>query len=421
MKLKVQKPRGMKDIFGEEAKFYLFIRNLLADFSLLHNFNYIETPLVENVKTFTASLGTTSDVIEKEMFYLKNKDSGDYFVLRPENTASIVRAYFENGMNSLPQPVSLFYLGTMYRRERPQHGRLREHRQWGLEILNSEDPFADFYIIFTIMSFFKKVKINGIKIKLNSLGCAKCSKKFRKNLLSYYRPLKNKICSDCQRRFKLNPLRLLDCKNEKDLVYKQNAPNILDFLCKFCKLHFQKVLELFEYFHIDYELDKTLVRGFDYYSRTVFEIFVEQFDFAIASGGRYDLGPVIGNISLPSVGGAVGLERLKIVLDNIDFKYKFEKPKIFVAFTGEEIRPKAFEIYLDLQAHGFNPLANFFKSSLASQLEFANKNGLKYSLILGFQELSRESIILKEMEHGTQEVLKLKNLPLELKKIIKYK
>lgn len=419
MKLQVQRPRGMKDIVGDEAFFYLKIRELSTDFSLLNGFKYIETPVVENVKTFTLSLGQTSDVVEKEMFFIKGREKKESFVLRPEGTAGIVRAYFENGLQNLPQPVSLFYFGKMYRHEKPQHGRLREHTQWGLEILNTEEPFADFLIIYLFYSFLKKLKIENLKIKLNSLGCEKCRKKYKKHLTSYYRKYQKKLCDDCKRRLKVNPLRLLDCKKPEDQEYKKNAPNILDYLCKFCELHFQKVLEYLDYFKLPYELDKTLVRGFDYYYRTVFEIFVDGENIALAGGGRYDLGKFLANQPLPSVGGALGIERLKIVLDKINYSFKIPQSKIFVAFAGEEVRQKAFEIYLELQKANFNPSANFLRTSLSSQLEFANKIGVKYSLILGFHELSKNSIILKDMEYGTQEILKITDLTKELKKILK--
>jgi histidyl-tRNA synthetase len=419
MKLKVQRPRGMKDIVGPESEFYLKIKELIIDFSLLNGFKYIETPVVEDIKTFTLSLGETSDVVSKEMFVIKGKERGASYVLRPEGTAGIVRAYFENGMASLPQPISLFYIGKMYRRERPQHGRLREHTQWGLEILNTEDAFADFFIIFSFYKFLNKLKIENLILKLNSIGCQRCRERYRKHLVRYYKKFKNKICKDCQRRLKLNPLRVLDCKNPKDQEYKNNAPNILDYLCRSCENHFQKVIEYLDHSKISYELDKTLVRGFDYYQRTVFEIFVEGENIALAGGGRYDLGEILAHQSLPSVGGGLGLERLKIILDEINFSFKVTKPKIFIAFSSEEIKTKAFDIYLELQNAGLHPLANFFKPSLSSQLEYANKYGVKYSLILGFQELGKEEIILKDMEYGSQEILKVKDLVKELKKIIK--
>ncbi len=419
MKLKVQRARGTKDIIPPESDFYLKIRELVTNFSLLNNFKYIETPVLEDIKTFTLSLGQTSDVVEKEMFYLKGKEQGTKYVLRPEMTASVTRAYFENGLINLPQPVSLFYFAKMYRYERPQHGRLREHTQWGLEILNTEDPFADFYIILLFYNFLKNLKIKNIVIKLNSLGCQKCRIKYKEKLIKYYTKIQKKICSDCQRRLKTNPLRLLDCKIPEDQEYKKYAPNILDSLCRFCKIHFQKVLEFLDYWKIPYELDKTLVRGFDYYYRTVFEIFIEEDNIALAGGGRYDLGKIIGNQELPSTGGALGVERLKIVLENNKISFKVPQPNIFVAFAGEETRNKALEIFFNLQENNFRPISNFFKPSLSAQLEYANKIGVKYSLIIGFQELAKSEIILKDLRYGNQEILKIANLNKLLKNLIK--
>ncbi len=419
MKLKVQRPRGMKDIVPPESDFYLKIRELITDFSLLNNFKYIETPIVEDVKTFTLSLGQITDVVEKEMFYLKGQEKGVKYVLRPEMTASVVRAYFENGLMNLPQPVPLFYFAKMYRHERPQHGRLREHTQWGLEILNTEDPFADFYIIFLLYNFLQKLKIKNITIKVNSIGCEKCRKKYIDKLVKYYSKHQKKLCFDCQKRLKQNPLRLLDCKVPEDQEYKKYAPNILDSLCRFCRTHFQKVLEFLDYWKMPYELDNTLVRGFDYYYRTVFEIFVEDEKIALAGGGRFNLGEIIADQSLPSVGAALGIERLKIILDNLNFSFKMPQHKIFIAFTGEEMLNKALEIFLELQESNFRPISNFFKSSLSAQLEYANKIGVKYSLIVGFQEMAKSEIILKHLEYGTQEILKIKDLKTTLKKLIK--
>lgn len=423
MRLKVQKPRGMKDLIYPDSEIYLKLRDLIIDFSLFNGFKYIETPIVEDIKTFTSSLGESSDVVMKEMFLIKGKDKGNNYVLRPEGTAGVVRAYFENGMQNLPQPVNLFYFGKMYRRERPQYGRLREHTQWGLEILNSSDSFADFYIMFIVHKFFvTKLKINKITLKINSLGCEKCRPRYKRALINYYKKFKSKICLDCQKRLKLNPLRLLDCKNEKDQDFKLNAPNILDFICKNCKMSFQKLLEYLDHFKIPYDLDKNLVRGFDYYEKTVFEVFFESENIALGGGGRYDLGKIFAGFSLPSVGCAIGIERLLNILEKTNLKtkiFKITKPDFFIAFASEEIRNKAFMILNELQQEGIKITSNFFKSSLSAQLDLANKLGVKYVLILGFQEWGKNELILKNMETGVQEILKLKNLGQELKKIIK--
>ncbi|GBD34833.1 Histidine--tRNA ligase [bacterium HR35] len=417
MKLPFTKPKGMKDNFGNDAEFYLKLYDLLYDFSVKYGFKYIETPLVENEKVFTTSLGQTSDVVEKEMFYLKTDEKKEKYVLRPENTAPIMRVYLEEGLYSEPQPLLFFYIGKMYRKENPQRGRLREFTQWGLEIVGSENSFADFYIIFTGYKFLKEIlNFSEIKVKLNSLGCEKCRPKYKKKLTSYYRRYKNKICHDCQRRLKENPLRLLDCKNAICQPYKKNAPNILDSLCKFCSLHFQEIISYLDKSEINYELDYTLVRGFDYYERTVFEYFLQEDNLALGGGGRYDLGKIWVNTPTPAVGLALGLERLKLILEEKGIELKYSpKPDVFVAYVGEELKIRAFQIIENLRNEGLNVSFNFFKQSLSQQLEYANKIGVKYVVIVAFEELSKNSVILKDFESGAQETISISKLVNEIK------
>ncbi len=417
MKLDFKRPKGMHDYYGEDSNVLLALYDLFFRFSVKHNFQYIETPIIEDEKVFTKSLGQMSDVVEKEMFYLKDSSKTEKYVLRPENTAGVIRAYFENGLSSEPQPLFYFYLGKMFRKENPQKGRLREFTQWGLEIINSENSFADFYIIYLNYKLLvKELKLEGVKILLNSLGCEKCRPKYKKKLISYYRRYKNKICYDCQRRLKENPLRLLDCKNAICQPYKKNAPLLIDYLCKNCEIHFQNLLQLLDKSEVVYQLDKTLVRGFDYYERTVFEIVIEGENFAIGGGGRYDLGKIWVNQNLPSVGSALGVERLKLVLEEKGKKILYaSKPEIFVAYVGEELKHKAFEILENIRDN-FDVIFNFFKQQLSAQLEYANKIGVKYVIIVAFEELSKNSVILKDMVNGTQEIIPINRLIDELKK-----
>lgn len=421
MKLPFSKAKGMKDNFGKDADFLLKLYHLLYDFSIRQGFQYIETPLVENEKVFTTSLGQTSDIVEKEMFYLKTDEKKEKYVLRPENTAPIMRVYFEEGLSSEPQPLLFFYLGKMYRKENPQRGRLREFTQWGIEIVGSENPFADFYTIFSGYKFLREVlNFTEIKVKLNSLGCEKCRPKYKKKLISYYRRYKNKLCYDCQRRFKVNPLRLLDCKNMICQPYKKNAPNILDGLCKSCSLHFQELISYLDKSEVFYELDKTLVRGFDYYEKTVFEYYLPEDNLALGGGGRYDLGKVWVNLPVPAVGLALGLERLKIVLEEKGIQLLYTpKPDVFVAYVGEELKMKAFEIIENLKNEGFKVSFNFFKQALSQQLEYANKIGVKYVIIVAFEEISKNSVILKDFETGIQEIVSLSKLANEIKNRLK--
>jgi histidyl-tRNA synthetase len=417
----IQTPKGMHDLVKEEADFFLKLTEEIYEFSSFYGFEYIRTPIIENEKTFTLSLGATSDVVNKEMFYVKTKKGSEKFVLRPEGTAPIIRAYIQNGMFSLPQPVKLFYVAPMYRYEKPQAGRFREHYQWGIEILGSTDPISDAEIIQVFDRFFKRFKLKNYIFKINSLGCEEDRKKYKKDLKKYYRTKLKKLCDDCRRRFKENPLRLLDCKNPKDQEYKTNAPVLTNYLCKSCEEHFEKVLEYLEELNINYELDNTIVRGFDYYSRTVFEIFFKDLNLAVGGGGRYDsLSKVFYKSMIGGVGGGLGLERFMDVLRSNDIKLTYyKKPKVFVAQITDQAKFYALKIYDMLLSNNIQASQNFTKNTLSSQLEIANKLGVKYSIIIGHQELGSKSVILKDMETGIQEVVPEDKLIEELKKRLK--
>jgi len=414
----LQRPRGTRDLFNEEAEFLLFLKKKIIEHSDLFFFNFIQTPSIEDEKLFTSSLGTISDIVEKELFYIKEKEGGSKYVLKPEGTASIARAYIQNGFHSLPQPVRLFYIDKMYRREKPQSGRYREHYQWGLEIIGSEDPINDAEIILVFDRFLKKFKLKDYVFKINSIGCLKDRKRYISELRKYYRKYQKKLCSDCQRRFKLNPLRLLDCKQENDQKYKNDAPILINYLCKDCEDHFNKTLEYLEDLEINFEIEPRLVRGLDYYNRTVFELFFLESSLAIGGGGRYDnLIKILGWKQTPAVGGALGIERLIDILKMHNIKSDlFKKPKIFIAPTTEKTKEYALSIYDKLTRAGIKVATNFSKSSLSSQLELANKLNIKYCIIAGHQELGNKTVILKNMETKNQEFINLDSLITEIKK-----
>jgi len=423
MKIKtiIQRPRGTKDLFKEEAELLLFLEKKIIEHSDLYFFNYIQTPTIEEEKVFTSSLGNVSDVIEKEMFYIKEKEGDSKYVLKPEGTASIARAYIQNGFHSLPQPVRLFYVDKMYRREKPQSGRYREHHQWGLEIIGSEDPINDAEIILVFDRFLKKFKLKDYVFKINSIGCQKDRKKYISELRKYYRKYQKKLCNDCQRRYKLNPLRLLDCKQDNDQKYKNDAPILINYLCKDCENHFNKILEYLEALEINFEIEPKLVRGFDYYNRTVFELFFLESSLAIGGGGRYDnLIKILGWKQAPAVGGAIGLERLAEVFKIHNIKTgMFKEEKIFIAPTTEKTKEYALIIYDKLTRAGIKVATNFSKTSLSSQLELANKLRVKYCIIAGHQELGNKTVILKNMDTKTQEFIHIDDLVLEIKKRLK--
>jgi len=324
-------------------------------------------------------------------------------------------------MHAWPQPVRLFYFGPMFRHERPQAGRFREHYQWGIEILNSEDPIYDAKIIQVFDRFLKKFKLKDFIFKINSIGCLNDRTKYKQALKRYYKKYLKNVCEDCKRRYSVNPLRMLDCKNEKDQEIKKNAPILLNYLCKQCEEHFKKTLEYIEELGISYELDPYLVRGFDYYSKTVFEIFFVESPVAIGGGGRYDyLIKFLGSKQTPGVGGALGLERLMetLKLHQINLKAS-KKPNVFIAYATEKAKNYAFYVYDLLLRHNINAAENFAKNSLTSQLEYADKLGVKYCIIIGHQEMGSKSVILKNMIDKIQEIIPLDDLIEELKNRLK--
>ncbi len=420
-KIVIQRPRGMNDFLFEEADFLISLKNEIIKHTQLYSFSYIQTPALEDEKVFTSSLGQSTDVIEKEMFYIKEKEGATKYVLKPEGTASVARAYLQNGMHSLPQPVKLFYIDRMYRREKPQANRFREHHQWGLEIIGAKDPIYDAQIIQVFDRFFRKFKLSDYVFKINSLGCKKDRKKYIKDLKNYYKKNLKNLCKDCQRRYHLNPLRLLDCKHPKDQEYKTNAPSIINYLCKDCEDHISKVLEYLDILEIKYEIDQLLVRGFDYYQQLVFEVFFTESNLAIGGGGRYDnLIQYLGGKPTPATGGALGLERLIEVFKIHNIKLKTaKKADIFIAQTTEKTKEYAIKIYDELIRHNIKIAENFEKTSLSNQLELANKLGIKYCLIVGHQEIGNKTVILKDMEKRSQEVIFLSNLVEEIKKRLK--
>ncbi len=300
-------PTGMHDILPEDNLYWEKVRQEVFEMAKFYGFGYIETPILEYQGVFEKSLGAASDVVEKEMFSLKTK-GGDDLVMRTENTPQIMRAYLEHGWESLPQPVKVFYLGQMFRYESPQAGRFRQFHQFGFEMIGSEDPVSDAELILIAMNLLKDMGVKNLICEVNNLGDKVCRAKYRQALKDYFRPHIKKMCSNCARRFKANPLRILDCKEEKCREVILKAPQILDFICDDCRSHFKKLLEFLDELDVPYLLNPYLVRGLDYYTKTVFEIYNEEkrlSQSALAGGGRYDgLGEILGGKTIPAVGFA---------------------------------------------------------------------------------------------------------------------
>ncbi len=433
--------RGMRDILPDEGIHWNYFIKKAIELAEAYGFKRIRTPVLEERILFEKSTGTTSDVVGKQMYEFTDR-GGKRIVMRPEFTPSIVRAYIEHGMFNLPQPVKLFYLGPLFRYERPQSGRLREFWQFGLEVLGSEKPVVDAQIILFSQALFTSLGINA-SIQINSLGCSDCRKAYRGKLISYFKSKKKWLCQDCQRRLTQNPLRILDCNQPacRDLIL--GAPQLIDDLCEDCRDHFVKVLEYLDEAGVVYELNPYLVRGLDYYTRTVFEFWPsgpiesksgkkkekgekQPADLvrrisgrsALGGGGRYDnLVEQLSGRPSPAVGLSYGLERIieEIKLRKIKV-FRARAPRIFLAQLGEAASRCALRLFEDLRKKGFKLVENFAKGSLRTQLEIANKLGVKLTLIIGQQEVHDKTIIVRDMNSGNQEVVDQEKIVKELKR-----
>jgi histidyl-tRNA synthetase len=419
MDSKIQTPTGMEDILEEEWVFYEMIEKKAKEILKFHNFERIETPILEKKELFLAGIGERSEVIQKEMFTLKTEGETE-LSLRPEGTVPICRAYIQRGMKEKSQPVKLWYFGPFFRHERPQAGRYRQFWQLGLEILGSKDPVLDAEVIQIFYQILKELKIEDILIHVNCLGDKNCRPYYKKSLTQYFKNKEKSLCKDCQRRLKENVLRILDCKDEKCQRIVSGAPQILDYLCEECKKFFEEFLEYLESISIPYQLNPYLVRGLDYYTKTVFEIFeTSEKKLALAGGGRYDdLIEILSKQSVPGTGGAMGVERVIEILKK-KIKIPKEKKFLYLACLGKNAKAKALEILEILRKEKIECYFGLGKESLKSQLKLAEKFKVKFCLILGQKEVLENSIILKDMETGLQSTMKIEEAIKKLKQLIK--
>lgn len=430
---KYNRLRGMKDVLFDEYKYWNLVTKKATDLAEVYGFKFIQTPVLERLDLYERSTGKETDIVSKEMYSFVDK-SGDRVALRPEATPGIVRAYVEHGMFNLPQPVKTLWLGPLFRHEKPQSGRLRQHTQFDLEIFGEDSPVADAQLISIAYNFFSELQV-GVQIQINSIGCKECRAEYTKKLVEFYkeRGKRTKLCNDCKKRITKNPLRLLDCKEEGCRSIREGAPQIVDFLCEPCREHFIKVLEYLDELDVPYNLNPFLVRGLDYYNRTVFEIvsFDEGFNSeensdmkrqsSLGGGGRYDgLVELMGGRQTPACGFGIGLERVILKIKEKNIPLEEDKGEyIFLSQLGDQAKRKMFVLFEEMRKSGYNVRQAFTKDSLKAQLDEANRIGAKYSLILGQKELLDGTVIIRDMESGTQEVIDCKKIYNELSKRMK--
>jgi len=412
--------KGMKDILPDDQRYWDFVYGLVNKMAETYGFRRIETPVLEFAELFNKGVGQATDIVEKEMYNFVDQGE-DHLALRPEGTSGVVRAYIEHGMVNLPQPVKLFYLMPMFRRDRPQAGRYRQHTQFGFEVLGEADPVCDAQIILIAYKIYQAVNL-PISIQINSVGCADCRPAYLAQLKEYFKRCKSRLSDVSAARLAKNPLRILDSKEKDDLPLIADAPQQVDFLCENCKNHFIQVLEHLEELEIPYVLNPTIVRGLDYYSKTTFEIWVGDDEggrqSALGGGGRYDgLVEMLGGQSAPAVGFGAGVERLIAQIKERDFKVpELPKATVFVAQLGGDAKKKSLALFEKLNMAGIKVCENLGKSGLKAQLEAADKAGVHFTLILGQKELLDKTIRIRDMGSGIQEVVDLDKVTSEIKK-----
>ncbi len=421
----VQNLRGFKDHLPSEQKFWQEVFSLAQTLAHQYGYKRIDTPILEPVQLFKRSLGDFTDIVSKEMFTFKD-GGGENVVLRPEATASIVRAYIQHGMFTEPQPIRLWYWGPMFRYERPQAGRTRQFYHLGFESIGDNHPIIDAQHILICFNFFQNFGITPL-IQINSIGDKEDRKEYAKRLTQYYKKSQKIICADCKKRLTKNPLRLLDCKQAQCQPVKAEAPQIIDHLGEEAHEHFTKVLEYLDEMEVPYQLNPYLVRGLDYYNRTVYEIFPsqesaeEKAQSALGGGGRYDtLIENLGGRETPAVGFSLGVERVLLAMRDAGYTPQDAyAPDVYIAQLGEQARREALKLIEDLRIRGFKVAETLSKDGLKPQLEHAAKLKARFTLIIGQKEVLDNTIIIRDMESSIQEIYDRKKTAVELAKKFK--
>jgi len=403
-----QAPRGTSDILPKEQPYWRYIEQKVVNICQLYGYERIDVPAFEDTGLFSRSIGKETDIVQKQMYTFEDR-GGNKITLRPEGTAPVCRAYLEHGMHNLPQPVKLYYIGSIFRYERPQAGRYRQHYQFGYEAIGDDDPALDAQVIDMAWQFFSSLNLRHLSLILNSIGCKKCRPGYLTALKSYYANYTHDLCSNCKTRLNRNPLRLLDCKKPLCQQIANSAPRSVDYLCPQCDEHFNRLKRYLGLLELPFEINHCLVRGLDYYTRTVFEVQpeAEGAQSTLGGGGRYDdLIEELGGRPTPAIGFAAGIERIILNLKKQGIPAPtLPRPQVFIAYIGDEARDEAIKLAARLRKNGVGVIEAVGNKSLKAQLRQANNLGASYTVIIGDQEVKTGTVILRNMTTSQQKTI----------------
>lgn len=397
-----QAPRGTADWFGEDMYRREVIEGICFEIAHRYNIHQIQTPMFEHTVLFARGVGETTDVVQKEMYTFEDK-AGRSITLKPEGTAGVIRAYLEHSMYADPGITKLCYVTPAFRYEKPQSGRLRQHHQFGVEYIGTESPLAEAELISLVSEVIEKLGLRDMEVHINSIGCSECRKEYNKALLAYLNEHRDGLCKTCKERMEKNPLRVLDCKNEECRQIVADAPRTIDYLDDGCKDHFEELKDLLAGLGIPFKVDTGIVRGLDYYTKTVFE-FVDKDGFTLCGGGRYDklVNEIDGKQDIPAAGFGMGLERVIYFLDQQGISLGHSpRVKLYLGITPD-VKAEGYKIVQSLRKQGISVETDYLDKSIKAQMKYANKLGAEYTAILGANELKSGMVKVKNMDDGSE-------------------
>jgi len=408
-----QAPRGTSDILPKEQAYWRYVEQQAVNVCRLYGYERIDSPAFEDTQLFTRSVGEETDIVEKQMYTFEDR-GGSQVTLRPEGTAPVCRAYLEHGLHNLPQPVKLYYIASIFRYERPQAGRYRQHYQFGYEAIGDDDPALDAEVIDMAWRFFQSLGLHHLSLHLNSIGCEQCRPEYLTVLKDYYANYSRNLCTDCKTRLKRSPLRLLDCKKPACQQIADSAPRSIDHLCRQCDDHFSQLKKYLELLGLPFEVNHRLVRGLDYYTRTVFEVQPEAAgaQSALGGGGRYDdLIEEMGGKPTPAIGFAAGIERIILNLKKQNVSVPpLPRPQVFIAYVGDKARDEAIKLASGLRRAGIGVIETLGSKSLKAQLRQANTLDARYTVIIGEEEVKTGIVTLRDMTTSQQKTVPISEL-----------